>query len=106
MTIGPGTTEANALQVPSGAAVLPDRTLIASVVAAGTSATQLMFCQLTAVDASNTRERNVPVLAYGVVRTQSTTMAPLNALKSLAATGRISAAIATAWDPTCTPSME
>ena len=88
---GPGTDRNERAPAAIRRRRAPVRTLIASVVPAGTSAAQLMFCQLTAVEASNTRERNVPALAYGVVRTQSTTIVPLKALKSLAATGRIGA---------------
>jgi hypothetical protein len=106
-TSAPGdNTGTNPLHVLSGVAVSPVRTPSASVVPAGTSAVQLMLSQLTPLEASNTRERNAPELAYGVVRTQSTTMSPLKTLKSLAAMGRICPLIAAAWVAIGTPSMK
>src|SRR5262245_19960721 len=85
----PAPTGVNAVQVASGVGVLPVRTLIATLVPAGVLAFHWMLCQSTGLLASNTRDRNVPLPEYGVMRTQFTVTLPPNSLKSLAAIGRI-----------------
>src|SRR5919112_251243 len=90
---------------PWASSVLPARTLIATLVPAGSLLTQLMARQGSAEPASNTRDVNVPGVRYGDMRIQSTAMMPPNTLKSLAATGRMGPAIATACDATGAPSM-
>src|ERR1700736_597031 len=76
------------VQLASGVAVGPVRTPIASVVPAGALAVHWIVCQATGVKASKTRETNVPLAVYGVMRIQSTNTTPPKGLKSLAATGR------------------
>src|SRR3954447_22823346 len=100
----PDVIGAKALHVASGAGVLPPRTPIARVVPAGVVARHWMLFQLTGNDASNTRDRNVPLAAYGDIRIQSTNTVPPNALKSLAATGRMAPTIVSAWLATSVPS--
>src|SRR5262249_11790358 len=95
---------AKLLQVASGVAVLPPRTLIATLVPAGVVAFHWMLCQATGAPASKIRDWNVPAPAYGDKRIQSTKMVPPNGLKSLAATGRIGPATAIAWLATSAPS--
>src|SRR5262245_19206873 len=88
----------------SGAAVLPPRTAMATLVPGGVVACHWIEFHATALAASKTRDRNVPVGAYGDRRIQSTNTVPPNGLKSLAATGRIGPGTATAWLATSAPS--
>src|SRR5438876_4628376 len=98
-------TVTKGFQVPSsGVGVLPVRTLKVRLVPAGFSSTHVTVCQFTGVCASNTRERNDPEAAYGVMRIQSMTTLPLTGLKSLAAMGRSGPAIPTPCDAAGTPS--
>src|SRR5687767_8876002 len=55
----------------SGVAAAPVRTLRATLVPGGVTAFQVTLCQSTSVVASNTRDRNDPLAAYGVIRIQS-----------------------------------
>src|SRR5262245_10575827 len=80
---------AKAVHVVSGVGVLPVRMLIATLVPAGVAAFHWMLCQSTGLPASKTRDMNVPLPAYGVMRIQFTVTLPPNSLKSLAAIGRI-----------------
>src|SRR4051812_19163214 len=98
-------TGVNALQLASGAGVSPCRAKNAALVPAGISTFHDSPPQSAACVASNTREVNVPAAAYGLMRIQSTEMLPAPAEKSLAS-GRIGAAIESAWVATTLPSTE
>ena len=89
-------TTANELHDASGTGVLPVRTLIVSVVPAGSTFDQVTVFQSTGACASKMREMNAPDVAYGIRRIQSTATLPPNALKSLAAMGRITMPLAIA----------
>src|SRR4051812_20051620 len=97
-------TGANAVQVPSGVGLSPVRKLSVRLVPVGVVVAHWIVRQLTDDCASNTRDRNVPDAAYGVMRIQSTNTVPPNGVKSLAATGRISAETVTLWVATSAPS--
>jgi hypothetical protein len=99
-------TAAKLVQLPSGVAVSPVRSKMAMLVPDGVRPCQVIVAQSTALCASKTRDTNDPVVEYGVRRIQLTTMLPPTGLKSLAAIGRISVPIGTAWDATSTPSIE
>src|SRR5712691_5956979 len=66
-----------------------DRRLKALQLVSGVRLFQVMVAQSTGLLASKTRDRNDPEAAYGVIRIQSTNTTPPEALKSLAASGRI-----------------
>ena len=95
----------HAVHVPSGTAVSPNRTVIASDVPVGTEAIHVAFDHWVDALASSTREVNVVVVAFQTERTQSreTVPPPGEASETLK---RIDAVIATACVATCTPSTQ
>src|SRR6266850_2176735 len=86
---------ANAVHVASGTGVSPCRTENVALVPDGTCAVHAKVLQLTVLPASTTRDRNVPLDAYGPMRIQSTVSAPSPGVKSLMS-GRNAAPIAIA----------
>src|SRR4051812_42478038 len=70
----------------------------------GVCVVQSSAFQVAALCASRTREVNVPDVAKGVIRIQSTPSVPLG-LESLAAGRRLDVSVA-AWRATWTPSMK
>src|SRR5262245_13366960 len=93
------------VHVPSGVGVLPIRTLRAPLVPVGVVAVHVRLPQATGALASMTRDVNVPVAAYGVMRIQSTCTAPPPTFMSLIS-GFMLLVMAIACEATCVPSMK
>ena len=98
-------TGANAVHVASGTGVSPCRTRNTAPAPGGALAVHDSVPQFTALPASKTRDRNVPLDAYGPMRIQSTVTTPVPAARSLTS-GRIDAPIAIGCVATTVPSTE
>ena len=95
----------NPVQLPSGVGVSPNRAATVNVVDAGTTAVHLARVQLAGPPIVITLDRNVPDVAYGVRRSQSTVNEPPPGLES-ETIGRNRPPIVTARLATSTPSMK
>src|SRR5439155_6812396 len=96
-------TGVNAVQVPSGVAVSPERTLNETAVPAGVSLVHDALVQVPGPPPSKVRESKVP--EYGVIRTESIETAAPPATASLAI-GRIGVVIVTALATWSVPSTK
>src|SRR5580765_54080 len=105
MVVPDAGTAANGVHVASGTGVLPRRTRNVVDVPAGACAFHDSAPQFTAVPASKIRDSNVPLGAYGLMRSQSTVTSPTPSRKLLAI-GRIASAITIACVATIAPSTE
>src|SRR2546430_10579911 len=104
-TLAPDAASAlNALHVASGTGVLPVRTLIASAVPAGMLLDHAADPHAACDPALNVRDVNVPELAYGLSRIQSTVNTLPSAVSSLTS-GRSGVVTVIVCVATTTPSI-
>ena len=96
----------NAVQLASGVGVDPVRTLIEMAVPAGVSANHDMFAHVVFAPVPKTRDVNVPLAAYGVMRIQLIEMVAPPGAPSLAIGSMGVVKPLTAWEANWTPSTQ